>query len=186
MKNPTRRELQEYADGTLEKSRRHEIDSMLAHLPEARKQLEFFRALSSIVKEDQRKLPSKNFTGDVMGQILPPARSSLATKFFQNSSNVFAMAMVIFVIGFTVIFGTKQYGKDVDLPGGGQWENITAASSSMWNSVVEKIHQYVQPADQYSDVHMNKALVVGLLAFFGYLFVDEIIRKRILQTKARD
>ena len=103
MKNPTEQELMEYVDGTLFPPRFREVEMLAAKSKQIQSEIALLQAIRRSVRSEAAATPSKHFTEQVMSELFPAKRDSLWYRIVKNSSNIFAMALVLSMVGIVLL-----------------------------------------------------------------------------------
>lgn len=102
MKHLTTTEVFGIVDGTILDG---EKTSVLQHLDECvrcRREVAFQKTLALAARNQSLMKPSKGFTARVMSSALPSENRSLASRLLDNLGNVFAMMLVVGIVGYIV------------------------------------------------------------------------------------
>ena len=94
MNNPTQQEMMDFVDGTLSSQRHKEIEHLISLHPHLQKHRALLQAFRRTVGRELIESPAKNFTSNVMNDIIPAPRRSVIQTIAGNSSNIFAMVLV--------------------------------------------------------------------------------------------
>lgn len=183
-RRPTQHELMEFVDGTLLPQRFQEIESMAAQSRTLQHEIAMVTAVRKAVR-DQAAIPtSKKFTVNVMNEILPAREASLWFRLAKNSSNLFAMVLVLSMIGIVLVSG----------PGGSknEAEQITKSVelySTVYTSLVEGISdltkQFSQPVAKVSKSPSGRFMIMGIAAFCLFLALDELLGKKYFRARIK-
>lgn len=170
----------EYVDGTLDPSRAFHIELMVKQLPQLQNEIAMLKAMGETVKGIQHPVPM-NFTRRIMDEILPH-KESLWFRFIKNSSNVFAMVIVLSLIGTVLISSTSSTHSTSDY-----FITLINSFSPTYNEVYAQlsssIQQFAQPVNSAVKTPSGKILMVGLIIFSLYVIIDEVISKRMMMRK---
>lgn len=181
MKNPTLQELMEYVDGTLEPARMRDVERMVARSKHLRKEIELLTAMRTAVNRERIE-PSGTFTSGIMKSILPHRHESFWFRLVKNSSNVFAMVVVLSLIGVVLVSSTAPSSS-----GANQLTTVFNSLSGSYNSTVSQISSFVQeytrPFDGAMKTTSGKMLFIGLFIFSLLAILDEFFGKRMMIRK---
>ena len=180
MNNPTHQELFDYVDGTMPEERRREIDRMASQYPALQKEIESMKLLESVIQSDGiLERTSSHFTADVMKEVLPAKKESLLFSVLKNSSNIFAMTIVValIAISFTLVPDRPVTSSS----------NIIAQSMDAFTNLYQKAgnlfsqntREYVQPVNTFADKGIGKLMFIGLGVLFGFGLLDDFLRKKL-------
>lgn len=181
MKNPTIQEIMEYVDGTLEPSRYREVENMIARSKSLQKEIQMITAMRAAVNRE-RIAPSGKFTSEIMNNILPQRRESIWFRLAKNSSNVFAMVVVLTLIAMALVSSTPPSSPTMN-----QLNTVFNSFSSSYNSTISQIssavQEYTRPIDGAMKTTSGKMLVIGLFIFSLLVILDELFGKRMMLRK---
>lgn len=181
MKDPTIQELMEFVDGTLDSSRYREVEQSVVRSKNLQREVMILKQMRNAVF-NQRVTPSKKFTAEIMNKIMPEREESFWFRIIKNSSNVFAMAVVLLMIGM-VLFSTSSS----TLPSSHQLSNTVNSFSNAYNSALTQassfVQEYTSPVSSATKSSSGKMLLIGIFIFSLYIVFDEVIGKRMLIRK---
>jgi hypothetical protein len=180
MKNPTLQELMEYVDGTLEPLRADAVKQMIAQSKHLQHELALLKAMEETVRRT-RIAPSKNFTRNVMNEIRP-SQESFWYRLAKNSSNVFAMVIVLSLISI-VLFSSTGTERGTAGQLNSAYTTMTSSYHSLYEELTTLIGQYSKPLDSAVKTTSGRMLFIGLFIFALYIIVDEVFVKRMVLRK---
>jgi hypothetical protein len=185
MKNPTIEELMEYLDGTLTPLRYNEIEVMISKSSGLQKEILLLKAVQKTVRNDIAASPSRKFTAHVLKEILPVQQESFWLRALKNSSNIFAMVLVLSMIGIVLVSNpSSSTGSTSALS-----KNIESYSAT-YNTVIEAFSnwtkQYTHPVNQAVNTTSGKFLIIGLFAFFVLMIIDEFFGNRYFHSRIKN
>jgi hypothetical protein len=183
MKNPTMQELMEYLDGTLHPFRYHEIDVMISKSSSLQKELLLLKAIQKTVRNDTVVPASKNFITNVMKEILPVQQESFWFRLVKNSSNMFAMVLVLSMIGIVLVSTPSSWtGSTTTL------SKSIESYNTAYNSALETISMWTKHYAQTVN-HITKSsgkfLYIGIATFFISMIVDSIFGKKYFHVRTK-
>jgi hypothetical protein len=181
---PSRQELMEFIDGTLPAERSRELEQRIASSRSLQSEVRLLQALQRAVKEDVPFRLSSAFTESVLQRTAPARTDSLWIRLSENSSNLFAMVLVLSMIGIVIVSGPGKKQND---------SNIFTTTMESYSALFDNIGQQVSgwtkqaaaPMHQVSATPSGKFLFIGLTAFFLFIIVDEIIGKRYFLARLK-
>jgi hypothetical protein len=180
---PTPQELMEYIDGTLAPVRYREVEQLVAQSPRLRSEVTLLQAMRRVVREDTVR-PSGNFTAGVMNELLPVRKESLWFRLAKNSSNLFAMVLVLSMIGIVMVSGPGKTQRDADL-----FSTTVESYATAYNMAVQNVsawmEQFVRPVNQVAATSSGKFLLIGLGVFFLFVVADELFGKRFFHARIK-
>lgn len=177
MKNPTYQELMQYVDGTLETERRHEMERVIARSSSLRKEIEILEAMKTAVMEDRVVAP-RRFTEMVMSDIVPQRHEAWWYRIVRNSSNVFALIIVLTMIIFTLTqtSGGDHLSQSVYTR---QWESLSPSYTQFAREFTGSMNRVLNPIGEASGTTAGKLVALGATIFFFYVFIDGVLQRRL-------
>lgn len=186
--SPTYRELMEFVDGTLPEKRHHEVGLLISQSPRLQKEVALLKSMDSTLRSDITEAASKNFTHDVMLEIHPLAFEPLWQRVLKNSSNIFAMVLVLTLIGIVFVSGPGSGLRDDNIIAR-SIDSYSAAYSTTTNAFSQWFQQMTQPVNQTINqtvtIIPGKSLLIGLAALFIFFIVDETLGKKYFHFHRR-
>lgn len=183
MKTPTMQELIEYLDGTLHPSRYQELDIEISKSPRLQKEIALLKAMQKIVRNDTAATPSRKFTAHVMKEILPLHQETYWMRILKNSSNLFAMALVLSMIGMVLVWSPSSSSGNSLLSK--SFESYSTTYNTTLDSFTAWTKQYMHPVNQAAKTSSGKFLFIGVFAFFIFVIVDEYFGKRNISHRIK-
>lgn len=180
MKNPTAQELMEYVDGTLEPSRAQAVEQMITQSKRLQLEIMLLKRMEETIRHTQI-VPSKNFTRNVMNEI-QPYQESFWFRMVNNSSNVFAMVIVLSLVGI-VLFSSSGAENVTERQFGNIYNSITGGFHFVYHELTTFINQYSKPFEHAVKTTSGRILFIGLFIFALYIIVDEVFIKRVVLRK---
>lgn len=181
---PTQQELMEFVDGRLSPERFRDVERFIADSLRLQREVKLLQAMRRTVNETVIHLPGSSITTHVMSEILPHRQEALWMRIIKNSSNLFAMVLVLSMIGIVLVSG----------PGKGQNENnlftkTIASYGTAYDAAVQTMKgwtkQYSQPVNQVVSLPFGKFIVIGLGVFLFIVVVDEFLGKRYFHVRIK-
>ena len=130
-------------------------------------------------------LPSKNFTAEVMKEIFPAKQETMAYRLLKNSSNIFAMVLVLSLIGI-VLFSSPNSSTSAAYPLSQSVDSFARFYDSATGYAIEWTKQYTQPLDKASRTTSGKIVFIALIIFSLFIVVDEIIGKKYFHARMKN
>lgn len=177
-------ELMEYVDGLLPPSRRREVETAIAHSQLLQREVSVLRAINTTVQQETIVSPSKNFTTNLLKDIIPVQKESLLFRVVKNSSSVFAMVLVLSFIGILLSFDSNSISNGSS-PIAKSFESYSVAYHSMVESISTVQKQITQPVNDASKTFSGKFLLFGLAGLIVFIVVDEVFGKRYFQARIK-
>ena len=102
MTHLTTKQILQFTDGTLDYASQAQCTNHLAVCERCRKEVDLQKAISKIARHQPPVQPVSGFVQRVMTHLLPRQQKSWKTRLIDNLGNVFAMAMVLAILGYAV------------------------------------------------------------------------------------
>ena len=184
-RRPTHEELMEFVDGTLPSERQREIESLAEVSSSLQKEIALLRAIGRAVQTERTPLPSQHFTKNVMKEILPAQRESFMFRLLKNSSNVFAMILVLSLIGI-VLFASPGSSTTAANPLSRQLDTFTTMYDAMTKYIAESTKHYTQPLNEASKTTSGKVFFIALVIFSLFVAIDQIFGKKSFHARMKN
>ena len=192
MRNPTRQELMEFVDATLSPNRQAEIEFLVQQSPSLQKEVALLKAMERIIQADLTISPSKSFASNVMKEIFldesslrPVQLESLVFRLLKNSSNVFAMILVLSLIAIVLVSPSSSSVNTTNPISQG-----LDSFSSLYNTMVKHLSdwtsQYAQPLNEATKTSSGKMMFLALIIFSLYIVLDGIIGKKYFHARMKN
>ncbi|MFA6455708.1 MAG: hypothetical protein WCW40_02710 [Bacteroidota bacterium] len=181
---PTQQELMEFVDGTLPPARYREVEQLVGHSRRLQQEVALFQSMRKMVQMETVVVPSKKFTTHVMNEILPLKHESLWMRLAKNSSNLFAMILVLSMIGIVMVSGPGTTKNDANIVTK-SIESYSTAYYSALETISGWTKQFTQPVHQVTATSSGKFFLMGLAAFFLVMIVDEVFGKKFFHTRMK-
>jgi hypothetical protein len=179
MKTPARNELYDYIDGTMTEERRIEIEALAAGNPKLRNEINLLRQLQTLLRSDEMLEPvSSRFVRQTMGAILPPAKESFVNVVLKNSSNVFALIMVLSMMIIAFQFFSTPSPRHSSGTLHESVQVFESAYETATNYLSSFTGEYLKPLDSAAANGFGKILFTGIAALLGLGLIDDLIRKK--------
>lgn len=181
MKNPTQQELIDFIDGILPPHRHGEVERIVSSSPQLQKEVAMFRAIHRTIGQGVLDSPSHKFTSNVLNELLPVKKESMWFRIIKNSSNIFAMLLVLSIIGIAIIVGPSENQRDASLLTR-SLESYSVAYNGALQNFSNLSNQFMQPVNHAANTTSGKFFLLGLVIFIIFIVVDDTIGKRYFHT----
>lgn len=177
MKKTTYQELMEYCDGRMTTDRAREMEQRIAGSPRLQQEVRLIRSLERSVRAEMSAPVPARLRRNVLAAILPARQESFWFRVARNSSGLFAMAIVLTMVGIVIASG----------PGTGTREHTLIPSAiqsyrTLYDGAVDRIAEWssrsLQPVSHTVNSPFGKFLLVGLSIFILFIVLDEVVGKR--------
>ncbi len=173
---PTHQEMTEYVDGAIDPQRFLEIDQLAKRSSALRNEIALLKKMRESIG-GQIIATGRNFNHDVMSQIVPQEHGSLWYRLASSSSKVFAMTLVLSLIGIVLFSGPAARQHDRTMVTRAM-EVYSSAVTTVLGSIHSMTKGYSQPITQLGQGGTGKFLLMAVGIFFLFAAADEVIGKR--------
>ncbi|MBI3586026.1 MAG: zf-HC2 domain-containing protein [Ignavibacteriales bacterium] len=91
-----------YVDGTVQSAERQQLEEHLSYCSRCRREIDLQKNLGRVAQKLPLVKPSARFTERVMTSVLPKSQPTWVTKIINNLGNMFAMILVLGVLGYVL------------------------------------------------------------------------------------
>jgi hypothetical protein len=184
MNHLTRQQILATVDNELGKTDQERLQLHLNDCARCRNEVAVQRALTSVARESLQTRASVRFTERVMSKVLRTAKySSFTYKILQNLGYVFAMMLVVGVLG-TVLMNPSRFLS-------GQSPSQPSEFLTKWNTVSGQINQFFQQSTsqlnqtlaQRTSPPSWKIILMTLCILGVYAVVDRYVIQRVVRMK---
>ncbi len=178
---PTQQELMEYVDGALDPQRFLEIDQLAVASARLRNEIALLKKMRQSVAADVIS-PRAGFTAKVMSEIDPVVRTSVWYRLANNSSNIFAMTLVLSMIGIVLFAGPgTSHGERSIITN--VMDSYSSAVSSVMDALGSRTKEVSQPITKLGQSSSGKLLFIATGIFFLFAVLDETLGKRYFRIR---
>lgn len=184
MKNPAYHELMEYCDGRTSPERAREIEQLIAGSRRLQQEVQLLRSLQHSVQRDVPSPVPARLKRNIMAAVLPQPNETWWYRAARSSSGLFAMALVLAMIGIAVSSGPGAEQHDPSL--------LSSAFDSyrtVYDGAAERLSAWsvrsLQPVHHAASSPIGRFLLIGLAVFVLFIVVDELIGKRLFHRTVR-
>lgn len=185
MNHLTTEQLFQYVDGTLQDSERPPLESHLSLCLRCRREVEFQRTLAGVTRGLPLVKPSARFTERVMTSVLPKPQPSWVAKIMNNLGNVFAMMLVLGVLGY-VLF-SPSLKSDIQPSQPSQLSEALKTFSGFYNkfsnAIAHQSTQLTKGTAANSSGEGTKILLFTIVCLVVLASFDKFIIQRKIHTK---
>jgi hypothetical protein len=149
------------------------------------KEILLLKAIQKTVRNDIAASPTRKFTVHVMNEILPVQQETFLLRAIKNSSNIFAMVLVLSMIGIALVSNpssstgsTSALSKKI--------ESYSATYNTVIEAISNWIKQYTHPVNQAVNTTSGKFFIIGLFAFFVFTIIDEFFGNRYFHSRIKN
>ncbi len=185
MTHLTTKQILQMVDGTLDYAAQAQCTSHLAVCERCRHEMEFQKAVAKAARHQPLAHTSPGFVQAVLRRVAPGPRKSWRTRIVDNLGNVFAMAMVLAILGYAVstpsLFQTQDQSS--------QRSYMPPVVSETYAKIVQTISSGTTDASKQVAVSTGnegtKLIALTILSLVILVGFDQVVlRKRVgIRTK---
>ena len=185
MTHLTTKQILQFVDGTLDYASQAQCTSHLAVCERCRHEVGFQKAVAKVSRHQALVPVSSRFTQNLMAQVVPEMRTSWKTKFVDNLGNVFAMCLVLIILGYAVstpsIFQVTDQAAQPSL--------IPPVVSDTYAKIVQSFSQRASDASKQvvtsSGNESTKTIGLAVISLLILAALDQFVLKRHLGIRTR-
>jgi hypothetical protein len=185
MTHLTTKQILQLVDGTLDYASQAQCTSHLAVCEQCRKEVGLQKAISKVAHHQPLIRTSAGFVQTVMRRVVPAHQKSWKTKVVDNLGNIFAMAMVLTVLGYAI--SSPSLFKMQEEPS--QPSVVTQTISDTYAKFVQTFSQRANDATQKlvssSSTEGSKIVSMTLISLLILAGLDQFVFKRITGIKMK-
>ena len=185
MSHLTRNQILATADKTLSEAEEERLKLHLNECARCRNEVAFQRAISAVAREVLQTKTSVRFTDRVMSRVLQTAtNSSISYRILQNLGYVFAMMLVVGVLGYVLMNPSRFLGSQTSTQPSELAKSWDAVSSQMSQFFQRSTSQFDQALVQKTDTPSWKIILMALsiLGVYGVLYrfvFQKVVRMKL-------
>ncbi len=180
MTHLTTKHILQFTDGTLDYASQAQCTNHLALCARCRKQVELHKAIAKVSRHQPAVRTSPGFVQRVMTRVVPQQEKTWKTRLVDNLGNVFAMAMVLAVLGYAITTPSLFRVQEQSWP-----QSIIPQTVS--DTYAKFIHSFSQRADAATQQVLrstanesNKMISLTVLSLFILVALDQFVLKRYM------
>ena len=185
MTHLTTKQIVQVVDGTLDYASQTQCASHLAVCERCRHEIDLQKAIARVTRHQPVVTTSAGFAQRVMMQIVPHVQKSWKTKLVDNLGNIFAMSMVLMILGYAVSTPAIFQASDPST----QQSIVPPAVSDTYAKMVDSfskrandVTKQVVTSSGNDSTKMISLMVVSLLILGA---VDQFILKRFIRLNMK-
>lgn len=182
----TTKQILQFTDGTLDYASQAQCTNHLAICERCRKEVDFQKALAKVSRRESLEQTSTGFVQRVMARVNPQRQKNWKTTLVDNLGNVFAMAMVLAIVGYALstpsLFQMQEQSSEPSL--------VTQTISNAYTSVVHSFAQHTQEATQQvmqstGSSKGTQMISLAVLSLLILVVLDQFVIKRFMGMKMK-
>lgn len=185
MTHLTTRQILQFADGTLDYAAQAQCTKHLAICERCRREIEFQKVVGKIARHQVPVQPSSGFVQRVMAQIVPQTRKSWKTRLVDNLGNVFAMAMVLAILGYAIsnpslVQLQQQSTTQAIIP-----QSVSDAYTKFLQTVSQRASEATQQVAKSTGKENNNIVALTILSLVILGALDQFVLKRYMGLRLK-
>lgn len=181
----TTQQILQFVDGTLDYASQAQCTNHLAVCGRCRKEVEFQKVIAKASRHQPVIQTSAGFVRRVMTHIVPRQEKTWKTRIIDNLGNVFAMAMVLAVLGYAITTPSLFQVQE-------QSSQKSIIPQAVTDTYVKIVHSFSQRADAATQQVLsttgnesNKMISLTVLSLFILIALDQFVLKRYMGMKMK-
>lgn len=185
MTHLTTKQVLQFIDGTLDYASQAQCTNHLAVCDRCRKEIELQKAIAKASRRQSVVRTSSGFVRRIMTSVVPQHEKSWKTRLIDNLGNVFAMAMVLAVLGYAItnpaLFKVQdQSSQQSFIP-----QAVTDTYTKFVQSLSVKADAATQQVVSSTGNESNKIISLTVISLFILVALDQFVLKRYIGMKMR-
>jgi len=185
MTHLTTKQILQMVDGTLDYAAQAQCTSHLAVCERCRKEIEFEKAVARTARHQPVARTSAVFAGNVMLRVVPGLKKSWKTRVVDNLGNIFAMCLVLAILGYAVSTPALYQAPDETT----QQSFIPPVVSDAYGKIVDTFSRRANEATSQivnsksgDSTKMVSLMILSLLLLAG---IDQFVVKRFVGMRTK-
>jgi anti-sigma-K factor RskA len=174
----TTKQVLQFVDGTLDYASQAQCTNHLAVCGQCRREVEFQKTLAKVSRRQPTVQPSGQFAARVMGKIIPQNRKTWANTVLDNLGNVFAMFVVLTVVGYAIANPSLFTSQDQSSQPSVLSQTIAGTYSKIVQSFTERTKDATQTVVSTSGNDSSKVISMTIMTFLFLIVLDQFVLKR--------
>lgn len=185
MTHLTTKQLMQFIDGTLDYASQAQCTSHLAVCERCRKEVELQKLIVRASRHQPLAKTSSALVRRVMTRVVPEHEKSWKSRVVDNLGNVFAMAMVLTILGYAImnpgLFKVQQESSRQSLVP----QSVTALYAKITQAVSEQASVATKQVVTSTGTESNKIILLTVISLFILVAFDQFVLKRYIGMKMR-
>ena len=181
MTHLTMAQILQFIDSTADYATQAQCTNHLAVCERCREEVEMQKRFSKIARENPYSL-STRFTERVMSRVAPQAGLTWTTRILNNVANVFAMMIVLGVLGYA-ISSTSNFKLESSPEFSTLTKSFTDSYSKLKQSVQQQTNEWTVKAQPASSNRSQRFVIFAFLALLALGVVDRFVLRQLMKTK---
>ncbi len=185
MTHLTTKQILQFTDGALDYASQAQCTQHLAVCERCRKEIDLQKAISKIARHQPPIQATSGFVQRVMAHIIPQQQKSWKTKLIDSLGNVFAMAMVLAILGYAIsnpsLFQIQQQSKTQSfIP-----QSVSDTYAKFIQSVGQQAGEATQQVMKSTGRDNSNMISLTILSLLILGALDQFVLKRYLGMRMK-
>jgi hypothetical protein len=185
MMHLTTKQTLQFVDGTLDYASQAQCTSHLAVCAQCRSEVEFQKTLAKVSRRQPTVQPSRQFVSRVMGKVVPQKRKTWANTILDNLGNVFAMFVVLTVVGYAIANPSLFTPQDPSTQPSVISQTIADTYSKIVQSFADRTKDATQTVVSTSTNDSSRVISITLITLLFLVVLDQFVLKRYTGSKLK-
>jgi len=181
----TTKQVLQFVDGTLDYASQAQCTNHLAVCAQCRSEVEFQKTLAKVSRRQPTVQPSGQFASRVMGRVFPQKRKTVASTILDNLGNVFAMFVVLTVVGYAIANPSLFTPQDRPAQPSVLSQTIAATYGKIVQSFAERTKDATQTVVSTSTNDSSRVISMTIMTLLILIVLDQFVLKRYTGMKMK-
>ena len=185
MTHLTTKQVLQFVDGTLDYALQAQCTSHLAVCERCRREVELQKLIAKASRHQPGARTSSGFVRRVMLRVVPQHERSWKTRLVDNLGNVFAMAMVLAILGYAVanpgLFQVHEQSSQQSIVP----QSVTAIYAKIVQSISGWTNEAAKQTVTSTGTGNNNVVLLTFVSLFILVGLDQFVLKRYTRLKMR-
>ena len=185
MTHLTTKQIMQVIDGTLDYASQTQCTSHLAVCERCRHEIDFQKAIARVSRHQPVITTSAGFAARVMAVIVPAGQKSWKTRLVDNLGNIFAMCLVLAILGYAVSTPAIFQASDQST----QQSIVPQVVSDTYAKIVDSFSKHANDATKQvvssSGNNSAKMISLTLISLLVLAGIDQFVLKRFIGMRMK-
>jgi hypothetical protein len=185
MTHLTNKQIVQFTDGTLDYASQAQCTGHLAVCERCRKEIELQKIIAKIARHQPAAQPASGFVQRIMEGIAPQPRKTWKTRLVDNLGNVFAMAMVLAILGYAVtnpsLFQLQQQSSSPSIVP----QVVTDTYAKFVQSIAQRTSEVTQQVATSTGRENSNIISLTIFSLLILAAIDQFILKRYMGMRMK-
>lgn len=181
MTHLTMTQILQFIDGTADYAAQAQCTNHLAVCERCRREVEIQKRLSKVARQNVHRT-SARFTEQVMSRVAPQLRLSWTAKLLNNLANVFAMMIVLGVLGYA-ISSTSSFKSEASPELSSLTKSFTDSYAKLKESIQQETNKWTDKVAPPSSGRSQRFVIFAFLTLLALGIVDRFVLRQLMKTK---